>query len=224
MVIETNPKLEHQFSHWENFTNQRKFNHPVVTLFAKQRINFISKYVPFDLIDNALDVASGLGWSSAHMPRNIKLSVTDFSPNQLKYNPTKDKIVCKSDIMPFWDKSFSLVYGWDYLHHVPEPLKSVKEMARIAKDYLVLVEPNRNNLALFTYGIVRSHERGLFKFHKNVMYKLVEDIDFDVLVCETVGWIFAGTTPEFMLKIFRNISFKNPIFGISNIIICKRRS
>ena len=224
MVIDTAPKIEYQFSHWENFTNKRKHDHPVVTFFATQRINFISKFIPFNNIKNALDVGSGLGWSSGHMPKNIDMTVTDFSPNQLRYNPIQKRVTCESDNLPFEDKSFSLVYGWDFLHHVPDPFKTVKEMSRVAKDYLFLVEPNRYNIGHFMYGILRSHERGTLKFHRGMMYKLIKDIDFDVLTCETVGCTFAGSTPESFLPIIKKLPYRIPIVGVANIIICKRRN
>lgn len=223
MVLDTDPKLDEQLKHWEGFTNKRKCDHPVVTFFAKQRIDFISKFIPLNKIENALDVASGLGWSSSHMPKNIDMTVTDFSPNQLKYNPIKKHVTCESDDMPFEDRSFSLVYGWEFLHHVPNPFGTVKEMSRIAKEYLVLIEPNRNNIGHFLYGVFRNHERGTLKHHKGMMYNLVRDIDFDILVCETVGWTFAGSTPEFLLKIIKKLPYKLPLIGTSNIIICKRR-
>lgn len=219
----TIPEIEHQLEYWEKITNKRMYDHPVVRFFAQQRINFISKFIPLHTIKSALDVASGLGWSSGHMPKNIDMTVTDFSPHQLEYNPIKKRVVCKSDDMPFEDKSFSLVYGWDFLHHVPDPFETVKEMSRISDDYLLLVEPNRYNPGHFFYGIVRSQERGTLKFHKSMMYKLVKDIDFDVLSCETVGVTFAGTTPQFLLPIIKKMPYKVPVVGVANIIICKRK-
>ena len=212
-----------QLFHWEEFTNKRKYDNPVVAFFGKQRFEFISKYIPINEIKDALDVSSGLGWSSAPIPNYIHTIVTDFSFNQLKYNPKRDKIVCVSEKIPFRDKSFSLVYGWEFLHHVPDPIKVVNEMVRVCKDYLVLFEPNRNNIGHFLYGIVRKHERGTLHFHKGMMYKLVKNIKLDVIYCNTVGWIFAGTTPKFMLPIVKRLPYKLPIFGTSNVIICKRR-
>ena len=223
MFLNTKPIVETQLEHWENFTNKRKSDHPVVTFFAKQRINFISKFIPMEKIENALDVASGLGWSSAHIPKNIDLTVTDFSSHQLEYNPVKKQIICRSDDMPFEDKSFSLVYGWEFLHHVPDPYKTVKEMSRITRDYLVLIEPNRNNIGHFLYGVFRNHERGTLRHHKGMMFKLVNNIDFDIIVCETVGWTFAGSTPKFMLALIKRLPYKLPLIGTSNIMICKRR-
>ena len=224
MVIDHTPEINKQYEHWENFTNKRKHDHPVVSFFAKQRIEFISTFIPLNKIKSALDVGSGLGWSSAHFPKNIDMTVTDFSPNQLKYNPIKKQIVCKSDDMPFEDKSFSLVYGWEFLHHVPNPFATVKEMGRIAKDYLVLLEPNRNNPAMFFYGVLKNHERATLKFHKKMMYKLVQSIKFDILTCETVGCTFAGSTPEFLLPLIKKLPYKIPLVGTSNILICKRRA
>ncbi|MDE1844364.1 MAG: class I SAM-dependent methyltransferase [Thaumarchaeota archaeon] len=223
MVIDVSPSIEKQHDHWENFTNKRKYDHPVVTFFAKQRIDFISTFIPLNKIKNALDVGSGLGWSAAHFPKNINMTVTDFSPNQLRHNPVQKQVICNSDDMPFEDKSFSLVYGWEFLHHVPDPFKTVEEMSRVASDYLVLLEPNRNNPAMFLYGVLKNHERATLKFHKKMMYQLVKNIKFDILACETVGCTFAGSTPQFMLPLIKKLPYRIPIVGTSNILICKRR-
>jgi len=216
-------EIKSQHIHWEEFTNKRKFSHPVVAFFGIQRFQYISKFIQMNEIKNALDVASGLGWSSAHIPKHIPTTVTDFSLNQIKHNPKKDKVICISTQLPFNDRSFSLVYGWEFLHHVSDPYKTVKEMSRIAKNYLVLIEPNRNNVGHFFYGIVRKHERGTLRYHKDMMYKLVRNINFEIVTCKTVGWTFAGSTPQFLLPLIKKLPYELPLVGTSNIMICKRR-
>ena len=212
-----------QFEHWDDFVNKRKSDHPVVKFFAQQRIDYISKFVPLDQIKSALDVSSGLGWSFSHFPKNLSIIATDFSKNQLKHNPAKEKAICLANKLPFKDRSFSLVFEWEVLHHVDDPFGTVKEISRLADEYFVLIEPNRQNPGHFIFGLIKNAERGILQHHKGLMYELVKDLDFDILACETVGWVFAGTTPEFILPIIKKLPYKLPLIGTSNIIICKRR-
>lgn len=215
---------EVQLKHWDDFTNNRKSDHPVVEFFAKQRIKFISKYVPLNSIKTALDVSSGLGWSLAHLPKHISVVATDFSLNQLKHNPSHNKIISLAENLPFKDRSFPLVYEWEVLHHVMDPFTMVKEMSRLASKYLVLLEPNRQNLGHFCFGLFNKAERGILRHHKGLMYQLVKNTDFEILVCETVGWVYAGTTPVFLLPIIKKFPYKFPVLGTSNILICKRKN
>jgi SAM-dependent methyltransferase len=213
--------FQHQF--WQKEAATRDYNHPVIEFFAKQRIEFVSKYIPVNQIDNILDVGSGRGYSAVYLSNNNSITATDFSFTQIKKNPVQNKIVCTSEKLPYGDESFSLVNEWELLHHLPDPIKAVNEMSRVAKDYLVLFEPNRQNPGQFCFSIIKKEERNVLQHHKKMMYELVKNIDFDILACETVGWVFPNRMPEFILPLAKKLPFNLPIIGLSNVIICKRR-
>ena len=212
-----------QHSFWQKEATTRDYNHPVIKFFAKQRIEFISKYIPVNKINDGLDVGSGRGYSAVYLSNNNSITATDFSFTQIKKNPIQNKIVCTSEKLPCKDKSFSLVNEWELLHHLSDPKKAVEEMSRVAKDYLVLFEPNRQNPGQFCFSMLKKEERNVLQHHKKMMYKLVKNIDFDILACETVGWVFPNRMPEFILPLAKKLPFKLPIIGLSNVIICKRR-
>jgi len=214
--------LQHNF--WQKEAITRNYDHPVISFFAKQRIQFISKYVPLNKIKDVLDVGSGRGYSGIYLTKDDSITATDFSFTQIKKNPIGNRIVCKSDVLPFTDTSFSVVNEWELLHHVPNPVDTVQEMSRVAKDYLILFEPNRQNPGLFFFGLLKKEEKDVLRHHKKLMYKLVENIDFDILVCETVGWVFPNRMPEFILPLAKKLPFKLPVIGLSNVMICKRRN
>tara|TARA_B110000263_G_scaffold248778_1_gene264525 strand:+ start:657 stop:1349 length:693 start_codon:yes stop_codon:yes gene_type:complete len=212
-----------QHEYWEEGGYTRKYDHPLVEFFAKQRIEFISKYIPINEIDDVLDVGSGRGFSSAYLPKNNSITATDFSLREIKQNPVQHKIVCTAEEIPYRDQSFSLVNEWELLHHLSDPIKAVKEMSRIASDYLILFEPNRQNPGQLCLAMFKKEERNLLHHHKKMMYKLVKDIDFNILACETVGWVFPNRMPEFIFPLAKKLPFKFPILGLSNVLICKRK-
>ena len=222
-VAKENSSISFQHEFWQTEDDLRNYDHPVVEFFAKQRIAFISKYIPINKINDILDVGSGSGFSSAYLSQENSITATDFSFTQIKKNPIKNRIVSTSEKLPFDDKSFSLVNEWELLHHLSDPMKTVEEMSRVAKDYLVLFEPNRQNPGLFWFAVFNKEERDVLRHHKKMMYKLVKNVDFDILACETVGWVFPNRMPEFILPLAKKLPFKFPIIGLSNVLICKRR-
>lgn len=213
-----------QHKYWQKKTKSRDSNHPVVSFFVKQRIEFISKFLPFTKIKSILDVGSGRGHIVKYISKNSKIVGTDFSDIQLRSNPIEDKVTCTSEKLPFGDQSFSLVNEWELLHHIPNPKNTVEEMARVAKDFLILFEPNRQNPGQFFFSITKKEERNVLRHHKKMMYDLVRNIDFDIIECKTVGCVFPNRMPEFILPIAKKIPFDFPIIGLSNVIICKRKN
>lgn len=222
-TIKETPSTLFQHKFWQTEEKTRNFNHPVVEFFAKQRIEFISKYLPLNKIKSVLDVGSGQGFSGAYLPQENSITATDFSFSQLKKNPIKNRIVSTSENLPFKEKSFSLVTEWELLHHLPDPIKAVKEMSRITKDYLIFFEPNRQNPGLFCFALLKKEERDVLRYHKKMMYKFAEHIDFDIITCQTVGFVFPNRMPEFILPLAKKIPFQLPVIGLSNVLICKRK-
>lgn len=211
--------------YWDTADNlgeiKRSTTNSVVKLFNKQRIDYLSSYIDFASISNALDVGCGTGFSSINHPTHISITGIDFSIRNLRINPIQTKIQASSYNLPFTINSFDLVYGWDFLHHLENPEKAVKEMARVSKKFLVLFEPNRNNPIQFFYSFSNKNERGTLQFTKNKLLEFLNEINFKLISCETVGCIFAGATPEFLLPIFKSLPFKNKL-GISTVLICKK--
>ena len=211
--------------YWDSVINagevKRSSNHPVVEFFSRQRFNYVQQFLDLNSITNALDVGSGTGFSSYHLPSIIKLTSVDFSSRLLHINHSSNKIQTAAYHLPFTSKSFDLVYGWDFLHHLDTPNTAVHEMARVSKKYLVLFEPNRNNLIQFLYAFSNRNERKTLNFNKKRMLQFLNEIDFKLISCNTVGWIFAGATPSNLLKIFKHFPFQHKL-GISVVLICEK--
>lgn len=213
--------------YWETTTNaglvKRLPTHPVVEFYCKQRIEYMKKFIDFESIKTALEVGAGTGFNSFYFPSNIEKVDLDFSLHLLRLNYIKNKIQASGYNLPFNSNSFDLVYCWNFLHHLHEPEKAVCEMARITKEYLVLFEPNRNNPIQFLFGLSNKHERGTLQFNKKKLLEFVKKIKFHLISCESVGWFFAGPTPTFCLKIFKQLPFVHRL-GISNVVICKKQN
>jgi len=212
--------------YWEITTKsgqvKRSPNHPVVSFYCTQRINYMKKHLDFDSINNALEIGAGSGFGSYYFPDSITIIDLDFSFRLLTINPQENKIQASAFSLPFASNSFNLVYGWNFLHHLNHPEIAVNEMARVTKKYLVLFEPNRNNPIQFLFGLYNNHERGTLQFNRSKLLELMNKIHFELISCETVGWFFAGPTPTFTLGLFKKLPFVHRL-GISNVLICKKK-
>jgi len=211
--------------YWDSVNNageiKRDSDHPVVKFFSRQRFDYIQQFLDFNDIKNALDVGSGTGFSSYYLPSTIELTSIDFSLRLLHLNHSSNKIQTSAYNLPFSSESFDLVYGWDFLHHLDEPNIAIREMARVSKKYLILFEPNKNNPIQFLYAYSNKNERGTLNFDKNRMIKFLDDINFKIISCDTVGWTFAGATPSSLLNIIKYLPFSHKL-GISIALICKK--
>lgn len=211
--------------YWDNVNNageiKRPANHAVVEFFANQRINYIREFIDLNNIKNALDVGCGTGFSSYHFSPICPVVNLDFSLRLLKFNPSPNKIQASAYYLPFKSDAFDLVYGWDFLHHLDNPINTIKEMARVTKNYLVLFEPNKKNPIQFMYAYSNKNERGTLKYDRQKMLDFLKSIDFQLISCDSVGWVFAGATPAYLLGLIKHLPFRHFI-GISIALICKK--
>lgn len=215
-------KKEKKF--WEELEHKKKrsVDHPVVKFNMNQRINYMKKYLgEFKSIKNTLDVGAGYGYSSFYLPSTTEVTDLDFSFMNLISNPMKNKIQASALNLPFATNSFDLVYGWSFLHHLDDPDIAVKEMARVSKKYLVLLEPNRNNPVQLGFGILHPMEHKLLNFNKKKLLSYLDKINFKLISCDSTGWLWAGASPIFSLKIVKHLPFVHKL-GVVNIMICEK--
>lgn len=61
-------------------------------------------------------------------------------------------IVADANALPFRDSIFCLAFSKDVLHHVKNPIKTLREIGRICKGKIIVVEANRLNLPMLLYS------------------------------------------------------------------------
>lgn len=82
------------------------------------------------------------------------------------------------------DDSFDVVYTCHTLHHVPDsyPVQAVKEMLRISRKYIVIVEINNTNLPMYVRSLIqRSGEVNAYKYNKILVASLLNSCSANVL-------------------------------------------
>jgi SAM-dependent methyltransferase len=208
-----------QAQYWETDSAHRPPRHPVVAGFARQRWRHIERTVDLSDVRTALDVGAGSGFSSLYAPAHIDVTATDGSLKMLAQHPGEKKVIADAMRLPFFDRSFDLVFCWELLHHVDEPWRVLKEMARVARRLVLFFEPNPWNLAQAAFSIVDPEHRWVLRFTKRYTLGQVERAGLRVVRYERCGLIFPNKTPEPLYPLLSRLPFRIPRVGISQLVV-----
>lgn len=214
-----------QQAHWAATVNRRSYDHPVVRAFAAQRVTFIERLLGDWRPGAALDVGCGDGFGMWHMQRlTPRVFGCDSSEAMLRANPADATRLRQADAyaLPYEDASFDLVYCWELLHHVSDPLRVVREMARVCAGRVLLCEPNSINPAMALFGLVQRHERGLLAFPFWRTGRLVRQAGLSKARTASVGWFTPNNTPGWMARSLVRLPYRVPLLGLYTITIAEK--
>jgi len=210
---------------WEKRTsNVRPHSHPIVRAFTKQRAELVAKWMEGRVFESALDVGCGDGFGMCSLQELVPyIFGCDGSLGMLRGNPVARGVLCQANAytLPFADASFDLVYCWELLHHVCEPVRVVKEMARVSSRHVMIFEPNSLNLPMMLYGIISPEERGLLRFTPWYLKQLLIQAGIRPLKTLTGGCFTPNYTPEWLFTILKRMPYTWPLVGISNIVLAE---
>ncbi len=101
----------------------------------RQMRSLLASHAP---LGKALDFGSGDGWFASRLQEEGL--VRDVSPLDVQRRKTvvREPILYDGRRIPFADRSFDLVYAVDVLHHCPDPLAAIDEMARCGGRYVLI--------------------------------------------------------------------------------------
>ena len=145
----------------------------------------------------------------------------DYSRYMLTLNPCNPLIQGSALSIPFKANSFELVFSSNLLHHVEDPTVVVKEMKRLSKKFVVLLEPNRNNPLMALFCAMVPEEHGALKFSLRYMKRLIEHCGLKTVASCSMGSIVPNKTPLSLLKWFKRIDWKVP-FGFYNVVMSRK--
>lgn len=117
-----------------------------VSASEESRIRQILRMVPAD-VKTVLDVGCGDGRVTNRFPGHMDIVALDFSREGLAH-VKPSKIISHTHALPFADNSFELVLIADVLEHLKpgEFPKTLQEIKRVARTYVLINSPNREKL------------------------------------------------------------------------------
>ena len=192
----------------------------VVGAYADPKVDFIRSHMP--LIGSVLDLGCGNGIFSERLTRDgARVAALDFSWHLLSQNSHQRRICGDATSLPFADGIFDLAFEANLLHHVTDRLGVIKEMCRVSRRYVVLLEPNRYNPLMFGLSLVVRAERGVLKSSVGRLQREIRQAGARILACQTAGMISQNNTPERLVPFLRR--FDREIWWGEYIVIVAER-
>lgn len=109
--------------------------------YLRGEIRRLSRQGPATL--PVLDVGSGTGNLVRHFQgTGVRTLAMDISTTALRRNPASVRVVAESQSLPFRDGSFGIVAACSVLHHLPDPVRAVAEMCRVAAAHSIIWIPH----------------------------------------------------------------------------------
>jgi ubiquinone/menaquinone biosynthesis C-methylase UbiE len=203
-----------QKDYWESIGKRRTPNHAAVKAFSTSKLKFVTKSLPpTDRARTMLEVGAGNGYFSVPFSHAFELTALDFSEAMLAQNPLPEdrKIQGDAEHLPYDDDSFDVVLCGNLLHHLEDPLVAVKEMKRVARDHVVLIEPNAFNPLMFAFGAIVKEERGTLKFFSPYVKKLGRDAGMKLRAYASQGTVLPNKTPLSLLPLIKPLERSHPL-------------
>ena len=111
--------------------------------------------------------------------------------------------------LPFGDATFDVVFEANVLHHVGDRRAVVREMTRVSRRYVVLLEPNRYNPLMFGFSLVVPAERGGLKSSLQRLHHELREAGARVMASIVTGMISQNNTPRALVPLLQR--FDRPI-------------
>ena len=203
-----------QKAYWESarVKKRRSVTHPVVAEFARPKVDLLRRHLETAGAEvsrlSVLDVGAGNGFISHYLSEVFaRVIAVDFSVTILTGNPAGERVLGDAGALPFATGSFDMVFCSNLLHHLQQPQQAVDEMTRVARRFVVLSEPNRNNPLMFLFGVLVREEWGSLKFTRRYLEKLLTaPPQWGLLFSGTEGVIVPNKAPEWSLPLLRGLA------------------
>lgn len=214
--------MSDQQTFWEGGGLYRPSDHPVVELFARQRVAYLESRGVLADVGSLLDVGAGSGFSSAYYPPRIAVVACDYAGGMLSGNPVRDRVRCSADTLPFAGGAFDVVTCWELLHHLDDPVAALRDMWRVAGRRLVVFEPNRINPGHLVLGLTREEERRSLRFSPGHLRRLVRAATGRDQRSERCGLLFPNVTPLPLARLLTRLPYRVPVIAISQLLVVEK--
>jgi len=171
----------------------------IANTYYEERIPETAKLIPEGVV-TILDVGCGKGFFLNMLPAKYQRLGLDSSSEVLRYVKTRT-ILGNIAKLPFPDRSFDLVTCLEVLEHLPDGVyrEAINEIERVARKYIILSVPNRENLnqALLECPICRyrfhlyGHSRSFSALILKTLFR-----GFDPLSIKEIGPRSVDTYPQ----------------------------
>jgi 2-polyprenyl-3-methyl-5-hydroxy-6-metoxy-1,4-benzoquinol methylase len=199
-------------SYWRK-VRYRGPDHPVVAAYVRPKLDAIERVLPLRGLA-VLDVGCGPGLFSKHIAaRGAGVFGVDASEGMVE-RARREGVAAEvgdAENLRFSDGEFDVAFEANVLHHAGDPVKVVREMARVSRTAVCVVEPNRLNPVMFWFSVLVGAERGGLRSSKRNIVRLLDAARLRVELFETTGMISQNNTPAFLVPALSVFDFDFPL-------------
>ncbi|HQI69312.1 MAG TPA: class I SAM-dependent methyltransferase [Bacteroidales bacterium] len=129
------------------------------------KIQKILDTIPQEVV-SIIDIGCGNGIITNELAKKFAVLGVDRSANALRH-VTADKLQASSDQIPLPDASFDMVLSSEMLEHLDEETlkKTIGEITRLSKKYILVTVPNNENLDKFKLHCPRCGKNYNHSYH-----------------------------------------------------------
>jgi ubiquinone/menaquinone biosynthesis C-methylase UbiE len=145
--------------------------------------------------------------------QHFDLTCLDLSQAMLDQNPVPASRKLRGDAqrLEMADDSYDYVFCSNLLHHLPEPEAAMREMRRVARRAVMIVEPNALNPLMFAFSALKAAERGALKFSARYVKQLGRAAGLELRWFRTHGSIVPNATPANWVAALERIDGVQPL-------------
>ena len=148
-----------------------KYDSPSMKKFLSEIYKKIIKNINIKKNNSLLDIGCGRGYFLRYLNEKGYHNIKGIDPCQRLIEKKLFNNISKGSFEKnsFKNNQFTVVFTCHTLHHLKEkePLNAVKEMFRIARDYVVIVEINNTNLPMFLISLLNWRvEKNAFRYNR----------------------------------------------------------
>ncbi len=195
--------------------------HPAVREYVLPKIEEIKKIIPLRRETKLLDVGSGNGFFGFHFDKLCDTTCVDYSEAMIASNPVMKKKVMDANCLDFPENSFDVVFCHALLHHVDDFDRVVREMKRVSRGHVVIMEPNRNNPLMFLFSLLVKEENKALRFSLSYLKRKVAANGMKIVSAFSYGLMVPNKAPTVLLPFFRLFNAKFSL-GMTNIIVAEK--
>jgi SAM-dependent methyltransferase len=125
----------------------------------------------------------------------------DMSYGLLERNPSPTPMIQADGArLPFADDAFDVVVEGNFLHYTDDPVAVLREMGRVARRHVVLIEPNRWHLPMAAYMAVNRSEWHGLRFDASYVERIAAAAGLRTLAVTPRGAVYPNQTPSALLE------------------------
>jgi ubiquinone/menaquinone biosynthesis C-methylase UbiE len=203
---------DNQEAHWDRRRFYRDARDPAAEAFARPKIEWLAMMLGIAPGATVLDVGAGTGmftwWWTQYGARVTGL---ELSENMIQRSACPELMqIGNAYDLPFEDDTFDVTFAGNLLHHLEQPERALREMARCARSGIAIVECNRNHPPMAAFGAVSSVCRGLLTYTRKSLTDMATDAGLEVIGAELHGYVYENRSPRASLPVARRLEHVLP--------------